>query len=586
MSYQHPCSKITPSAGLTLPDLLQRSVAIKPCVSSSLLIGVGFYALLLGAAYFDGVLKELYHGPGWHSLIYPLMTAYLLLLPPLIRRQLCKAVEEFQPLLPVPERGEQLFTQSLALRRQYEWLSFLMGMTVGIFLLRPWDFTTPLVAVYAFLIGGLNFGLLGWFVYSGLNATRFLTALHSRIRGSDVQTRALFTLSRWSLTIGLALVGGIILGILSISVQERFLSVDLFTYGGLVAVAAFFFLQGASSTSSLITQFRILKAVILLFIVALLGTAGYYYLEGWALLDGFYMTIITMTTIGFGEVAPLSKAGRLFTIFLSLTSVGIAGYSVSAVAAFIVEGDFQKIIRGRKMRKEIDKLRDHIILCGTGRVGLQTAIEFHKTNTPFVVVDQDQAAIEEILRLGEIPYLVGDATKDETLLLAGIERAKGVIVALCDDKDNAFVTLSARSLNANLRIVARLTNEENAAKLRKVGADNVVSTNVLGGLRLASLMIRPSVVTFLDEMLRVTGQTLRMEEVLLQEGDGLVGSSLIEADIGRKTGLLVVAIKGQRDSYYFNPRGATSLSSGDTLIVLGTSEQVAALRQMEMKNKG
>ena len=581
MSHQHPCLRIIPAAKPPLPDMLQRRLAIKPGVFSSLLIGLSFYVLLLGAAWLDGVLNLLYLHPGWHSLIYPLMTVYLLVLPPLIRKQLCEAVEEFQPLLPVPERGEQLFLQSLAIRRRYEWLSFLLGLMVGIFLLRPWDFSAPLIAGYAFLIGGLNFGLLGWFIYSGLNATRFLTLLHNRIRGLDVQTRALVTLSRWSLLIGFALAGGVVLGILSISVQGKFLIVDIFTYGGLVAIATFFFLRGVSSASSLVTQFRILKAIVLLFVVALLGTVGYYYLEGWNLLDGLYMTIITMTTIGFGEVAPLSKTGQLFTIFLSLTSVGIAGYTVSAAAAFVMEGDFKKFMRGRKMRKEIDKLRGHIILCGAGRVGLQTAIEFHKTNTSFVVIDQDQEAIEEILRLGEIPYLVGDATKDETLLLAGIERAKGVVVALCDDKDNAFVALSARSLNSNLRIVARLSDEENAAKLRKVGADDVVSTNVLGGLRLASLMIRPSVVTFLDEMLRVTGQVLRMEEALLQDGDGLVGKSLMEADIGRKTGLLVVAIKGRDNSYHFNPGGSTRLNSGDTLIVLGTSEQVAALRKDE-----
>ena len=581
MSSQHPCLKIIPAAKPALPDMLQRRFAITPGVSSSVLIGAGLYALLLGAAYFDGVLEQLYLHPGWHSLIYPLMTVYLLLLPPRIRQQLCGAVEEFQPLLPAPERGEQLFFQSLALRRRYEWLSFLLGAATGIFLLRPWDFGTPSIALYALLVGGLNFGLLGWFIYSSLRATRFLTLLHNRIRGLDVQTRALVTLSRWSLFIGLTLAGGVILGILSISVQGKFLIVDIFTYGGLVAIATFFFLRGASSASSLVTQFRILKAIVLLFVVALLGTVGYYYLEGWNLLDGLYMTIITMTTIGYGEVAPLSKAGRLFTIFLSLTSVGIAGYTVSAVAAFIMEGEFQQFMRGRKMRKEIDRLRNHIILCGAGRVGLQTAIEFHKTNTPFVVVDQDREAIEEILRLGEIPYMVGDATKDETLLLAGIERAKGVVVALCDDKDNAFVALSARSLNPDLRIVARLSDEENAAKLRKVGADDVVSTNVLGGLRLASLMIRPSVVTFLDEMLRVTGQILRLEETLLQDGDGLVGKSLMEADIGRKTGLLVVAIKGRDNSYHFNPGGSTRLNSGDTLIVLGTSEQVAVLRKDE-----
>jgi voltage-gated potassium channel len=261
---------------------------------------------------------------------------------------------------------------------------------------------------------------------------------------------------------------------------------------------------------------------------------------------------------------------------LIITSIGSAGYAISTLATFILEGEFNRIIRGRRMDKRIANLTNHIILCGGGPTGKHIAEEFHKTQTPFVIIEQDQHTIEHVLNVGDIIHLQMDATQDETLILAGIERARGLVAVLGDDKDNVFVVLSARALNPRLRIVARLIEEENAEKLRKAGADEVVSPNAIGGLRMASVMIRPTVVNFLDEMLRGTEQTLRVEEVLVDEASPLAGRTLRDTNIRQRTGLLVVALKAHQNGYQFNPDPQTVLKPGDVLIVIGTPEQLNA----------
>src|SRR5262249_31534372 len=233
-----------------------------------------------------------------------------------------------------------------------------------------------------------------------------------------------------------------------------------------------------------------------------IGTLGYHFLEGWSLLDALFMTVITMATVGYGEIHPLSQNGRIFTIFLILGSVATVGYAVSVIGAFIIEGELYQAIRGRRMDRRITSLRDHIIICGGGHVGKYVVQECFKTRTPFVLIEQDQDALQDVGEVGDLLHLQADATEDETLRLAGIDRARGLVATLGDDKDNVFIVLTARALNPKLRIVGRVIEEKNAEKLRKAGADEVVSTNAIGGLRIASVMLRPAVVTFLDEMLR------------------------------------------------------------------------------------
>lgn len=325
---------------------------------------------------------------------------------------------------------------------------------------------------------------------------------------------------------------------------------------------------------------RLLFPIVLLGVIAAVGTVGYHVIEGWTLFDALYMTVITIATVGYGETHDLSDPGRIFTIGLIITSIGIAGYALSTLAAFVVEGEFNRIVEGRRMDKRLAGLRDHVILCGGGHTGRCVAEELHKTRTPFVLVEKDPDSLAHAQSIGDIVYLQADATEDETLRMAGIERARGLLTALGDDKDNVFVVISARSLNPKLRIVSRLIEEQNAEKLRKAGADEEVSPNAIGGLRMVSLLIRPSVVTFLDAMLRVTDRTIRMEEARVAAGSGLAGRTLEAADIAGRTGLLVVAVKPRDGDYRFNPTPQTALREGDVLIVMGTPDQLATLHRL------
>jgi voltage-gated potassium channel len=322
---------------------------------------------------------------------------------------------------------------------------------------------------------------------------------------------------------------------------------------------------------------RFITSFALLFGVIIIGTLGYHVLEGWSLLDSLYMTVITMGTVGYGETHPLDANGRLFTILLIITSLGLAGYAITVIGRFIVEGEFYQIIRGRRMDQRITHLTNHIIICGGGRVGRAIADECFKTRAAFVLVEQDPEALQHSPNAESILHLQGDATEDDTLKLAGITHARGLFAALGEDKDNVFVVLTARSLNPRLRIVARATDEKNVEKLLKAGADEVVSPNMIGGLRMASVMLRPTVVNFLDQMLRLSNQTLRIEEVHIDKTPSLIGKTLAGADLRQRTGMLVVALITASGEYQFNPSGQTLLNSGDILMVMGTPEQVAAL---------
>ena len=325
------------------------------------------------------------------------------------------------------------------------------------------------------------------------------------------------------------------------------------------------------------------KRIIIIFFVMiaifLCGTAGYVLIEGWTALDSAYMTLITLTSIGFGETHPLSHGGRIFTMFLIVIGMGTLLYGVTSMTAFIVEGQLMDIIRRRRMDRNIKKLKNHYIVCGASDIGKYIIEELVKTKKDFVVVEKNAENIKKLP--WDVLWFEGDASEDSVLLNAGIERAKGLIAALSTDKDNVFVVLTARELNPGLKIVSRALEEESIHKLKKAGADSIVSTTAIGGMRMASEMLRPAVTSFLDKMLQAEKGTIRVEEVIVPRGSGINGKALGEIDVHKKIGLTVIAVKGAKsDKYVYNLPVNHKLHDEDLLIVLGSTEQVDRLKEL------
>jgi len=324
---------------------------------------------------------------------------------------------------------------------------------------------------------------------------------------------------------------------------------------------------------------RLVTAILFLVLALIAGVVGYQVVEGWNFSDSIYMTVITLATVGYGETNLLTPAGRIFTMFLIMVGVGSLTYGLTAATAFVVEGTLTDIIGRRRMEAEIQKLNDHIILCGMGETGRHIAEEFLKIRVPFIGIDKDGDRIKQMEKIGRFLYIEGDATNDETLLRARIKEARGLITAMPEDRDNVFVILTARGLNPNLRIVSRVIEQESRVKLLKAGADETVSTNFIGGLRMASVMIRPTVVSFLDKMLRAGGDDVRVAEAKIPPGSGVVGLSLREAGIYEKTGLIVIGI-ARGESYELNSGPDTRLQEGDALIVCSSVEQLRKLNDL------
>jgi voltage-gated potassium channel len=312
------------------------------------------------------------------------------------------------------------------------------------------------------------------------------------------------------------------------------------------------------------------------------GTAGYWLIgEGnWPLIDCLYQTVIGLTTAGFGEIVPLGTTtwGRPFTILLLMGGMVSMGWFVTTVATILIEGELTGFTWRRRMDSRVEKLSGHTIVCGAGSTGIHCIRELAAIGAPFVVVDAREAVVREISATFGCAAVVGDATHDEILLEAGIERARGVISALTEDKDNLFVTVTARALNPGLRIVAKAIELRADAKLRRAGADAVVSPNMIGGLRMVAEMVRPEVVSFLDVMLRDKDAALRIEEVLVPPGSRWSGKRVAELDLARHR-ILLLAVKaaGPGTSYLYAPGAEHLLGGGETLIVLGEPERVRTL---------
>ncbi|MEC4684147.1 MAG: potassium channel protein [Nitrospirota bacterium] len=315
----------------------------------------------------------------------------------------------------------------------------------------------------------------------------------------------------------------------------------------------------------------------LVFLVILSGTVGYSIIEGWTLFDSLYMTVITLSTIGYQEVRPLSYTGRAFTIILVFVGVGAVAYGINNGIRIVFEGEIQKAFGRRKLEKRLKSIKDHFIVCGYGRMGRIICSELKAKGVPFVVVEKEPPELDAD---EETVFVYGDATKDEILRHSGIEKARGLISVLSTDAQNLYVVLSARELNPSLFIVARAGEEGSGQKLLRAGADRVVSPYHIGGLRIAQTVLKPAVVDFLEFATKSGNLELQMEEVQVEEGSDIAGKTIHEAGVGRELGVIVVAIKRKDGDMKFNPVHNTLINAGDTLIAIGETEKLKALEKL------
>lgn len=314
--------------------------------------------------------------------------------------------------------------------------------------------------------------------------------------------------------------------------------------------------------------------------VFVLGTFWFRFVEKWTWVDSAYMTTSTLATVGFGEIHPLDARARLFTIVLIFMGVVTIGYMVNRFTEAFIQGYFQESIQQRQDQRVLEKLTNHYILCGFGRTGCQIAAEFQTESINFVIIDSDAAQVERAKNLG-YQVIVGDATLDESLLTAKIDQAVCIVAALTSDAENLYTVLSAKTLNPQIRAIARASTEEAVKKLQRAGADEVVSPYITGGKRLAAAALRPQVVDFVDGILTGADRSFYMEEFRIEaETCNHIGQTLSEARLRSQSGALVLAIRRADRNLIVGPMGDTLLLDGDSLICLGTVEQLRALNQI------
>ncbi|MDQ6883473.1 MAG: NAD-binding protein [Candidatus Dormibacteraeota bacterium] len=305
---------------------------------------------------------------------------------------------------------------------------------------------------------------------------------------------------------------------------------------------------------------------------------GYMVIERWNFIDSLFMVVITVTTVGYEEVHPLSEVGRVFTMTVIVSGVGTMLYTLGIFGELLVDGQLARYARMRRMERRITDLKEHFIVCGYGRMGTRVAQEFRQLDTRFVVVESNPASLER-LRSDDILYVEGDATSDESLLKAGILRAKGLVTAVDSDERNVFITLTARALNPALFIVARSSFQDSAEKLRRAGANQVVSPYLMGAHRMAALAVRPVAVDVLDSVLNGENIDLVVEEMLVPSASRLLGRSLAESGM-REAGANILAIRKRSGQLRINPPDSQVLETDDLLVAIGTREQMSAAERL------
>ncbi len=326
-------------------------------------------------------------------------------------------------------------------------------------------------------------------------------------------------------------------------------------------------------------------AISLLVTIILIGIAGYMLMEGFTFADAFFMTIITISTVGFREVAPLSMFGQFFTAFLIVISFGIFAYAVTTLTRYIVDGVLRNYLKDNKVKSRIEKLNNHVIVVGYGRNGKQAIVELKRHNFPVVVIDKEESIIESIRDDAGMLYIQGDAIEDETLLDAQINKARALITALPNDADNLFVVLTARSMNPDITIISRASNFNTDKKLRNAGASNVIMPDKIGGQRMAKLVVQPDIVDFVEHlMLRETEGVYIEEMSCTKMTDEFKEKTIGEWSIRSTTGANIIGLKTADNKYIVNPTPDVKISKNDQLFVLGTSEQIKNLKKVMFNN--
>lgn len=321
-------------------------------------------------------------------------------------------------------------------------------------------------------------------------------------------------------------------------------------------------------------------AVMLLLALLFVGIVGFKVISNYSWIDALYMTVITITTVGFGEVQPLDDTSKIFTIFLILAGVVILGYALSIITEYILSNNNIEELKQKKMQKKIDSFKNHIIICGYGRNGKQAAKKLSAYNKTFVVIEKNKELIDKS-QSESIPFIFGNANEDEVLLNAGVDRASNLILAMPNDADNLFVVLSARQLNSKLKIISRASQETSYDKLKLAGADNVILPDKIGGDHMASLVVLPDLLEFIDNLSIIGKSNINIEEIAVEK---LYNTNKIKTirdlDLRRKTGCTVIGFKDSEGEYVVNPEAELQLVPNSKVIVLGRPEQIDKLNSI------
>lgn len=327
--------------------------------------------------------------------------------------------------------------------------------------------------------------------------------------------------------------------------------------------------------------YRFFAPVLILLVLWVLGTIGYVFIEDYSWFDAFYMTVITVSTVGYGEVEPLTNTGKIFTTVLIMSSFGTFAYAISAITKFVIQGEFNQFIKHRKLNATIEKLTDHVIICGYGRNGRQAAQVLKKHAKRFVVIEKSEELTKAFNHKFNDLVLTGDSTQDEMLLKAGIMNASALITTLPVDADNLFIVLTARNLNKKLTIISRASDDNSDTKLKIAGANNVIMPDKVGGAHMASLVMKPDVIEFIDYITAVGNDKIGLEEIVFSNlPETYFNKTLKDFELKNKSGANIIGFKTAEGEYIVNPTCDTEILPHSKLFVLGTPEQIKVLKEV------